>query len=473
MFRNNGLALAVLIGLAGGAAAQEEIIGGGVYRPANPPTGLTTPIMSTFVLPASGTTIQYGGQIGNWSLGQLGAVTTRNMPIPIAGTIYGLYTNLNAVNSAATIGDLINGNPGTITCAYTPTTTPFFCNDTTHSDAVNVGDAFVWKWDPHGVAWANNVTNQASFLLTSSSPQQGALLMGVWPGIASAATYYLGPGGGATGGGNELTFSAILPQAITVTGLFALTNAAENATDAHVFTLCKNGSATCSASPSSGMFCTPGLSASGGCCTDTTGSAHHIGGGSGPACTLASSVSFAAGDTISVLMSCAGGTDCATINPAIGLAYTPGVPNQAVLTNQAAVALGNWFGGFYGSSIVSSQFNYDMIPALGGKSITFANLIACSSVAPGGTAARIITSQSSSGIATLPTNVSGGTVATITGSPACPGSNGLSMFGVQDTNPAHAWTAVSGGLVDNAWTSTGSPATGTQNWKTAITAKVQ
>jgi hypothetical protein len=476
MFRNSALALAVLIGLAGGpisVAAQEEIIGGGVYRPPNPPTGLTAPIMATFVLPGSGTNLQYGGQIGSWVSGQLSATATnRLIPIPIAGTIYGLYSNLGLVNSAATITDVINGNAGTVTCAYTPTTAPFSCNDATHSDAVNVGDTFEWKWDPHGVAWLQNVTSSVSFLLTSTSPQQGALLMGVWPGVGAQAANYLAPGGGATGNATEITISAILPEAITVTGLFALTNAAENATDAHVFTVCKNGSSTCSASPSSGMFCTPGLSASGGCCTDTTGSAHHIGGGSGPACTLASSVSFAAGDTVSVLMSCAGGTDCATVNPGIGLAYTPGVPNQAVLTAQATVALSSWFAGFNGL-IVSGQFNYNIIPALGSKSIIFANLIACTSVAPGGTAARIITSQSSTAANTAPTNVSGGTVATITGSPACPGSNGLSLFGAQDTNSGHAWTAVSGGLVDNAWTLTGSPVTGNANWKTAITAKIQ
>jgi hypothetical protein len=155
------------------------------------------------------------------------------------------------------------------------------------------------------------------------------------------------------------------------------------------------------------------------------------------------------------------------------MSYTPAVAGQAILTAETSTntSLTAWIP-FSGNLVATTQVNYGLTPSLGGRTLTFSKLIACSDHNPGASNAWAITSQSSAVASPPPTNVTGATTASITSTAACPGANsGTLIAGNQDTT--NSWTAASGTLVDNNKAPIGSPATGSGNYKFSMAAVIQ
>lgn len=262
----------------------------------------------------------------------------------------------------------------------------------------------------------------------------------------------------------DISVSSIIPTAGQITGIYAIPNTAEN-TVPHVFTVFHNGSST-------SLACTGQASTAAGCCANLTGTGTVGAPGTTATCSSISAITIAAGDTLSINITCASGT-CASISPGVSLIWAPTTSGQAVLTAQALPSVSSPFWGVMDNVPTTTQANIVQIaPQVGASTLTFSNLIACVKTNPGGAASRTFTSQSGSAPNVTPTNVSGGTVAVVNvGNGACPGANSATLLGgIQDTT--HTWTAASGNSLDTAQTDAGSPAGGVQVHKIGYVAVI-
>jgi hypothetical protein len=435
--------------------------------------GMTTPVLSSFNPPTSGTTTFFMPPVGSSSVDSIlsGATTAARVPIPIAGTIKGLSANLNTAQNTATpasITDNINGTNGTVTCAFTASAAPFSCNDHTHSDSVAAGSLMQWSLSPGTGPWAQtaNVPEQVSFLFTAASGQQSMILSGPTnSNIEGTITaFFVGFGTSYTAATleeTEINSSSISPSAFVANSLYVIPNGTEN-TVPHVYTVFHNGVAT-------SLTCTAAASSTGGCCVNLTGSGTI--GASGPACTTAAgTVTVAVGDTLSVEIACSSGA-CGGVAPGISVGIVPSVTNQVPLMAQWDLSTPNDFVGFEDNSLLATPISFQLIPQLSSGSMTFSNMIACTAVNPGSGATRTLTSESATAPNVTPTAPSGGTAVTLSvANGACPGANsGVLLAGSQDTT--HTWTAGAGNVVINSLGESGSAAASTV-WKTGMVVTV-
>jgi hypothetical protein len=201
-------------------------------------------------------------------------------------------------------------------------------------------------------------------------------------------------------------------------------------------------------------------------------SAGNIGGSGGPTCGAATAISIAAGDTVSIQVTC-GGT-CASINPAFGLGWIPANKNQVPLFAEAInVAASNFLGvsDANGVATVATNTAYDLAPSLTTPTqMTFSNYGACTSNSPGGTfpaVSRTAALQFSSTTAP-PTTAAGPTNTWGTGI-VCP-STAFAAFGAFDTT--HTFVASAGYTMGSVLTLTGAAA-GSGFYKVGMAVTVQ
>jgi hypothetical protein len=133
----------------------------------------------------------------------------------------------------------------------------------------------------------------------------------------------------------------------------------------------------------------------------------------------------------------------------------------------------NAFLGFSDNLVHStSAVALQIAPYLNSSTLTFSNLLYCTKTNPGGTASRVVTSQSGSAPNVTPTNVPSGTVATANvANGACPGANSAVLLGGNQDN-THTWTAPSGASLVNSEADIGGPAGGVQPMKYSYVAVV-
>jgi len=424
-------------------------------------SNLVSPMMTIAQLPGSGSATQYSSPASGTNFGATAATSTvRRLPIPIAGSVSRLSSALPAANATASIKTNINGTAGNVTCAYSASS-PFNCTDTSHSDHLNSGDLMQWQWSG---TWSATAIVQYSSLFTADNGQQGFLLAGPNSFGIVNTTDYLGFGSGGLAG-SDLFASSVMPDAYVIHGLYAIPNATEAASNPHLFTVYKNGSATA-------MTCTDTGGSAVGCCVNDYASPGNIGGST--ACTGgASTISVSLGDTLSIQVSCPTTPSCGSINPGVSLSISPVTTGHVPIT---AEWVANWTApswvGAEDNNISSSQNNFQLVPA-SASTITFANLIVCSTAVTGAGAARTVSYQSGSAPGVLPTT--GGSPPSVSiatgGGVACPGANAGSLTGGgQDTT--HSLVLNGSQTIDSALTLTATPGSNTI-WKISSVATVQ
>lgn len=456
------------------ARAETTIIGSGVFGWTGAATGMITPMTASISLPTSGTATEYAPIQGSGTLStNTTTANVRAIPIPIAGVISGLYSNLTVsqfnVTTSAFVTDRVNGANKTLTCSFSAVVAPYSCFDSVHTDAINAGDLVQWVFSPGSSTWAQTVDpNQVSLVFTSTSPNQGMLLSGTSNSAVPAATAAVYQGFG-TVSNNITTASSIMPVAGQITGIYATPNVSENASFPHTYTVYHNGAST-------GISCIASTTTvTAGCCANLTGSG--VIGGTSVSCGTISAITIAAGDTLSAQVSCHSvpTNNCNSVLPGISLIWVPSTAGQAVVTTQftSNVSVTEYMG-ISDNTLFSSQTTYQLIPYLGvGGSMTLSNLIACTGISPGGTAARTFTTQSATTPGTAPTTTAGGPVTVLSvANGACPGAMSAALLGGnQDTT--HTIVVGSGYSVDTVHTPTGSPAGGAAfPWKISYAATV-
>jgi hypothetical protein len=431
-------------------------------------TNLVTPVFSVWSPPASTATTYNGGFTS--ATQQSGSVvnasaTARRAIIPIPGSLSHLTAAMNALATGATVTDNINGSLGTVTCAYLGTT-PFACNDTTHSDLVTAGSFVQWTFNPNGIAWSQTAPSQVSALFTASTGQQ-SFLASSSTSITSAGTsnVFFDIGAAIINVSTDVVASGLFTIGGKITGLYAHPSGSDNGTFQHTFTVCHNGSTGCVASPTSGMFCSLSAGApTAGCCVNAAGSGT-IGGVT--ACTPVSPITIAPGDTISILVSC-GGASCASITPIASLIWEPTTANQVPLFYSGGIAMSAnvWTGLSDQGAISSTQIPYQLAPA----GMTISNYGVCTVNAPPAATSRTIALQVGSGAGVLPTTPGSGPAVTFGPSTPCPGAlSGTFLGGAFDTT--HTLSVAAGQTLDSAWTVTGSPGSA-NNSKTGMAVTV-
>ena len=284
-------------------------------------TGMFTPMVTQMLGPTSGTTTFWTPLVGSTTIGVTNSSSTlRRIPIPIAGTLSGLFFNLPAANAGVTIVDYLNtGSPaGTVTC----TTGTNNCNSGALTQHLAAGTLLQWEMISNGNTWAQTNANpiQISSLFQADSGQNGFMVVGP-AGVSvpgTTASLYSGfqvayANGIAT---NEALTSTIMPTAGQILGLYVIPNATANTVPQRI-AICQNGTTACQAGTT--MQCSLTASTSTGCCVNLTG-AGNIGGG--PSCTTTTSMTVAAGDTLSVLISCPT-ANCASLAPGISVIWAP------------------------------------------------------------------------------------------------------------------------------------------------------
>jgi hypothetical protein len=446
---------------------------------------MTTPVFELILPPTSGTLTSSLPGVGSSTQATGSATpTNRHIPIPIAGVISNLSANLNAAQNTsptpASITANLNGVAGSNACQFTAASAPFLCSSTS-TDTIAAGTLLQWTLSAGTGPWVQTASPpiQLSWLFTASAGQFGMILggQGGSTSIGTTTVSYFGGFGSAPLApilaATEVNGSSIMPSAFQAISLYVTPNATENATP-HIYTLFQNGVAT-------SLTCTAAPSAATGCCVNLTG-AGTIGGSGGQACTVAAgAINVAAGDTLSWQGSCpnAATVPCAQVQPGVGVGIVPTVPNQAPITAQWDVATASVFFAAFQDNPNSSgttPVNTQLVPPLGGKTLTFSNMVACTAVNPGGSTTRVVTSQLASTPLLTPSAVAGGSVATLSvANGVCPGAAGSSipsplLAGFQDNT--HTWTASAGNVVINALTVTGSPAASVL-WKTGMVAVIQ
>jgi hypothetical protein len=440
--------------------------------------GMKTPVLASYLLPTSGSTSPIFVQpAGSTLSATFQGTAIRAIPIPFNGTVGGLYTNLAVAQTSASIVDTINGTAGAVGCAYTPSAAPFDCNDTSHSDSVNAGDLLQWKFSLSSGTWAQTtVADQISFILQSANGQQGMLAAGVNNGTGingSNPASFMGLGAvGNISATTELNVSSIMPTAGQIAAIYVTNNGLTETTTAHQYQVWKNGAST---TLSCTTVASPGAGDTVGCCANLTGTGTVGAPGSTVNCTAISAVTVAAGDTISVdaICSTAPSTPCSNAIPGISLLWLPTTAGQAVITSSTNPNVSNPFIGFSDNVVHAASVNaWQIAPYLGSSTLTFSNLLYCTKTNPGGTASRVVTSQSGSAPNVTPSNVPSGTVATASvANGACPGANSAVFLGGNQDN-THTWTAPSGASLVNSQADVGGPAGGVQAMKYSYVAVV-
>ena len=425
--------------------------------PQAPPSTLTTPVFASFQPPTSGTATYYSAPAGSSFTTALGGSTIRQVPIPIAGTIKGLYAAFNTAQPGATIADWLGGAAGSVACSFGGTTS---CNYSGSGDHISAGTLMEWQWSTTST-WAqtSGLPVSVNFLFTADSGQQGFLLSGPQNTAASgtAQNDYAGFGSAyaATNSGNESAQSSIMPVAGQITGLYVVPNGTENSTP-HVYTIWHNGSA-------SSMTCTPGASTSTGCCVNLTGSGT-IGGG--PSCTTTSAISIAVGDTLSIDYGCAGAA-CANVSPGVALIFVPTTAGQAPLVAQWDETPGTLrYVGLEDGNIGSAAGNYQAAPNVS-ATVTLSDLLACAGTSPGAGGTWIVSTLYAATPSTPPAT-SSGIATTVSNTTNCPGASSA-LYGAQDT--AHTFSAGPGYSLINQIADSGSPV-GSNVWKIGMVATV-
>jgi hypothetical protein len=423
-------------------------------------TGLITPVMSVFNMPASGINADFGGIGGVGPVSTTSLTTTgRKIPIPVDGTISALAAGFSTTQAAGTtISINLNGGTGNTGCIYA-TASPFNCNYSGTGDHVAAGTLAQWRMRlPFGSTWVSGGPAKASFLFQADQGQNGPIFSAPNSTAFASTTEFEGVGTPQVSP-VETIASVVQPAIGQIAGIYAYPNASDNGANVHTYTLVKNGTATalaCSGDPAN-----PTL----GCCANVGGTGN-IGGSSLSPCSSITAITVAVGDTLSIQVTC-GGT-CASINPGMSLIWQPTTAGQVPLynlTNSPSQTVP------FFSSAVDASFsqtvatNWNFTPNLA-STMTLSKLLACttSTITTGTWGDQF---QYSTTLVAPATNSA--LVATYGSSNTCPGSSGILHSGFQDTTDTQAVSA--GYTLGFNIIPTGTP-TGATRWKASMVATV-
>jgi hypothetical protein len=428
-----------------------------------PASAMTTPTLGSYNSPTSTTNTFFAPAIGSSTIQSLNTSSiARRVPIPIAGTLKGLFANLNTALTTASVVDWHNTAAGSVGCNFSAATN---CNSGAATEPFAAGDFLQWELIPGGtwnqsattpllISWLFQATSGASSGFLLSAPSNTAIASTTMLAYQAFGTMY-----NSANATTEAQVSSLMPTAGSISGLYVISNATENGTNSHIYTLMKNGSAT-------GLTCTPTAGTATGCCINVGGTGN-IGGVSGPACTsIGSAVTITDGDTLSLQVSCASGA-CAGVAPGASVAWNPTTAGQAVFNAQGTTNLGATdYTGMADTGATTTQVTWQVAPQVP-TTMTLSGLLFCSAINPGGATSRTATLQS----ATTPIAPTNSSVTTTFGlGQACPGANsGTLLGGNQDTT--HSLPVNAGYSLDTAYTISGSPAA-ISYWKTSAIVSV-
>jgi hypothetical protein len=327
---------------------------------------MVTPIMAPMPAAPSNAAANYTALNG----AGLGTSTSRDVPMPIAGTINGLTVRFptTVVSGQYVVTLYLNGAATGLACTITSTT----CTNNT-SIAVVASDLAMWQICPGthsgvggtctaGTPTAQTSAVQISAVFTSTSPGESFTAAGTSgsPSVAANSYFNVGaPEGSAAWATTEANQSGIVPTAGVIDKLYVESSNAPGAAKSFVYTVRKNGAGT-------GITCTM------------------TGAGSGAGITKCNDTSnlalFAAGDTISVEAAPSGTPTSG--NTRFGLRWTPTVPGESVFIAVQVTALSTGsvrFSNVSGAGASTTEVLFSLVPV----AFTWKNLYFGLDVAPG------------------------------------------------------------------------------------------
>lgn len=353
----------------------------------NAPSGMVTPVQCMSGAPASVDTAntEYnqfcGATATDWS-----SVSTAGTPISIRGTISTLYV---IIETAPGVGKswtyTLYKNTVSTGLTVTIADNNLTGSDLSHTVSVEPGDVLAWAAIPSGTPAApTNIVMSCVF--RGANYGESFFSGGFNTDMPTAATGYKSPFGGAWTGTNEAIAAALMPTAGVLDKLYVNLNTSPGAGNSYAFTIYKNGIAT-----SLGVTISDSA---------TTGS------------DLADSVSFAAGDTISIEVVPTSGP--VTARAHFGMRMTPTVPGESIVSfagltpNNTATRYVNPFAhSTSGSATASTLIQMNMPVAA-----TLRKLYTAMDVAAGAGKSRTSSSYINAGAGTLSAAMSGDTATT-------------------------------------------------------------
>lgn len=378
-----GLSAAFLLCLAFAAQAQMNLLtgAGGKFKAGVTAGPMVTPIMAAFGAAPSATAANYSALNG----APFGASTSRDVPVPIAGTLNGLTVRFptTVVSGQYVVTLYLNGSATGLACTVTSTT----CTNNT-SVAVAAGDLLMWQVCPGthsgvagsctpGTPTAQAAAIQVSAVFTSTNNGESFVAAGVVGVPNSGANSYLNigaPESAASWATTEANQSSILPTNGSIDKLYVESSNAPGAGRSLVYTVRKNGAAT-------GITCTMTGTGSGAGitrCNDTTNAA-----------------SFSAGDTMS-LEAAPSGTPTGG-NTRFAVRWVPTIAGESIFPAVQATALSTGavrFANVSAAGASTTEVLFSLVPV----AFTWKNLYFGLDVAPGaGTPSRNLINRTGTG----------------------------------------------------------------------------
>lgn len=369
MIRQGALALLLATALAGVGRAQWNGCPYGLCATAPAVVAPTSGYMLTPILSRGGaTTIFPSNSATNYTSivpSAVGASYTttlanKQVPIPIAGTFKGLYVSMpNAVSAGTsyTISLNVNGTLKSLSCQITSAAT--ICNDSTNNVSVAAGDLVAIEIDPAGTPASQTGAVTSISMVFQSAGTDSFICGGTVPTNPSTSVTQWTPLGVAYTwtGTSDANVSAIMPAAGTLDRFYAFSGTAVT-TGSYQVTVDQNGVDS---------VLTASLTTAGNTASDLT-----------------HSISVAALDTISV-------KQVPTSTPPTRMLsfcarWTPTVANQFPVISVASgvPSSGTTYGNMQGSfgNLGTETTAQNLVPALGGKTITLSNFVAAIDTAP-------------------------------------------------------------------------------------------
>lgn len=345
----------MLLGVGGGSGAAIPMVtplflSAGLSAPSN-----TTQTFSGFVLGSAG---------GTTPITTITGISESPMPVP--GTFSNLTVGFQTTITQGTwtVTMTKNGSATALTCTVQSGTQT--CSDTTHTVSVVAADTVGYTYIPSGTPTAPANSFPLAILFTSTNTNESVLLTsGYGAGVLSTTvTNYLSIVGSPTFSTTENISSFVLPVAGLIDHMYMQSNVAPGGSASYTFTVEKNGA-------DAAVTCT--VSAAATTCND-----------------LSNSVAFAAGDTVSIKSVPA--SSPATMKVRFGFRWKPTVSGQALIMGSANGVATSGTGNtpMNGISSVSGteQNREDIVPI---ANVTFKQLYALVSTAPGGATTRTMT----------------------------------------------------------------------------------
>lgn len=237
------------------------------------PTGMVTPVFVYGGPPASVNTgateySQFSGQTPNW-----GSVTTANTPMPIDGSVRGLRVVLETapgVGTSWTYTLYKNSVATSLTVTIADGATS--ATDSTNVVSFAAGDSLAWAAIPANTPTAP--TNLLISCMVSASFKQSLFTGGDTGSVSNSESNYRSMWTSGAWSNSEVSNSMLMPTAGTLDRLYIKLNGTPDGAATYAFTVYKNGAPTA-------LTCTVASAA-------TTAS------------DLSNSITFSAGDTISL-----------------------------------------------------------------------------------------------------------------------------------------------------------------------------